>query len=265
MINPDDKLHGARIRAASRLAEQRFALELRDACASTNSTILELAPPAPGVLQLLACESQTAGRGRRGRNWLSWGGGSLTFSARWQFRSGNAAPAGLSLAAGVAVALALETLGARGIALKWPNDILLHGAKLGGILTELATDSSGAMSAVIGIGLNLRRSDACVPDVPIAALEDALRPVPDRSVLLGACAGQLAAMLETFASAGFAAYRQAWQARNAHVGCMVRVSGEMGAGREGLCVGVDDDGALLIETHGQAMRILSGDVTLRPA
>jgi BirA family biotin operon repressor/biotin-[acetyl-CoA-carboxylase] ligase len=159
----------------------------------------------------------------------------------------------------------METLGARGIALKWPNDILLHGAKLGGILTELATDSSGAMSAVIGIGLNLRRSDACVPDVPIAALEDALRPVPDRSVLLGACAGQLAAMLETFASAGFAAYRQAWQARNAHVGCMVRVSGEMGAGREGLCVGVDDDGALLIETHGQAMRILSGDVTLRPA
>lgn len=265
MINPDDKLDGARIRAASGLSEQRFVLELRDACPSTNSTILELALPARGVLQLLACESQTAGRGRRGRSWLSWGSGSLTFSARWQFRPGNAAPAGLSLAAGVAVAQALEGMGVRGVALKWPNDILLDGAKLGGILTELATDSAGAMSAVIGIGLNLRHNDTCLPDVSIAALDDVLQPPPDRSALLGACAAQLAAMLEAFASSGFAAYRQAWQARNAHVGRLVRVSGEMGAEREGLCVGVDDDGAMLIEAHGQPVRILSGDVTLRPA
>lgn len=192
MINPDDKLDGARIRAASGLSEQRFVLELRDACPSTNSTILELALPARGVLQLLACESQTAGRGRRGRSWLSWGTGSLTFSARWQFRPGNAAPAGLSLAAGVAVAQALEGMGVRGVALKWPNDILLDGAKLGGILTELATDSAGAMSAVIGIGLNLRHNDTCLPDVSIAALDDVLQPPPDRSALLGACAAQLA-------------------------------------------------------------------------
>jgi len=265
VINPDDKLDGARIRAASGLSEHSFALELRESCPSTNTTILELAPPSQGVLQMLACESQTAGRGRRGRNWLSWGPGSLTFSVRWQFRHGNAAPAGLSLAAGVAVAQALESLGAHGVALKWPNDTLLDGAKLGGILTELATDSSGTMSAVIGIGLNLRRSDTCVPDVPIAALDDAFRPVPDRSVLLGACAGQLATMLDTFVASGFAAYRDAWQARNAHAGRVVRVSGEAGAGHEGVCIGVDDDGALLIDAHGLTVRILSGDVTLRTA
>lgn len=265
MITPDDILDAARIRAAAALPEAKLALELRESCASTNSVLLDAPAAAPGVLQALACERQTAGRGRRGRSWLSWGAGSLTFSVRWQFARGDAAPAGLSLAAGVAVAQALEELGATGIALKWPNDILLDGAKLGGILTELGGGPSGAMSAVIGIGLNLRLAGAAQVDVPIAALEQGLAVLPDRSALLGRLLAQLAAMLEAFAQRGFVAFREDWQRRNAYAGCMVRVAADPGLTREGICLGVDADGALLIEDDGMPVRVLSGDVTLRPA
>ena len=242
-----------------------FQLELRESCESTNTALLDAPAAAAGVLQLLACEDQTAGRGRRGRSWMSWGPGSLTFSVRWQFCARGAAPAGLSLAAGVAVARSLEDFGAHGIALKWPNDILCDGAKLGGILTELATGAGGAMYAVIGIGLNLRRVPVAAVDAPVSSLDQALPTLPERSLLLGRLAADLAGMLQVFSDQGFSAFREDWARRNHHAGRLVRIDGEQGTPREGVCLGVDDDGALLLEEHGRRRRVLSGDVTLRSA
>ena len=238
---------------------------MRDVCDSTNSALLDAPAAAPGTLQVLACERQLAGRGRRGRDWLSWGNGSLTFSVRWQFPANAASPTGLSLAAGVAVARACDALGARNVMLKWPNDVLAGGNKLGGILTELATTACGATVAVIGIGLNLRRSDAATLDVPVAALEETMAILPGRSRLLGELAGQLARMLADFSLQGFVAFRDEWQARNAHAGLPVQVTGDLGWSRSGVCLGVDDDGALLLDSAHGRERVLSGDVSLRSA
>jgi BirA family biotin operon repressor/biotin-[acetyl-CoA-carboxylase] ligase len=265
VLPQDDSLQIEEVRAALSSSAVPVAVELRDTCDSTNSVLLDAPASEPGTMQVLACEQQSAGRGRRGRNWLSWGNGSLTFSVRWQFAAGAASPTGLSLAAGVAVARACDVLGARNVLLKWPNDILVAGNKLGGILTELSTTASGAAVAVIGIGVNLRRADATTLDLPVVALEETMAVLPRRSRLLGEFSGQLARMLEVFSREGFPAFRDEWQARNAHTGLPVEVTGELGSLRTGVCLGVDDDGALLIESALGRERVLSGDVSLRPA
>jgi BirA family biotin operon repressor/biotin-[acetyl-CoA-carboxylase] ligase len=261
----DDLLDIDAVRAAFACDGVTLEVDLRDVCESTNSALLDAPAAPPGTLQVLACERQLAGRGRRGRSWLSWGADSLTFSVRWQFEPGAASPTGLSLATGVAVARGCEALGAQGLALKWPNDILARGAKLGGILIELATGSGGATVAVIGIGLNLRRVDAAALDVPVSSFEQTMETVPTRSRLLGELAGQLARMLTVFSVSGFAAFRDEWQSRNAHAGLPVQVIGDLGSTRSGVCLGVDDDGALLLGSAGGRERVLSGDVSLRPA
>lgn len=265
MLHDDDSLDVRAVRAAFACDGVALEVELRDVCESTNSALLDAARAPPRTLQVLACERQLAGRGRRGRSWLSWGADSLTFSVRWQFEPGAASPTGLSLAAGVAVARACEALGAQGVALKWPNDILAHGNKLGGILIDLATSSCGATVAVIGIGLNLHRVDAAALDVPVSSLEETMETLPTRSRLLGELAGQLARMLTAFSAAGFAAFRDEWQSLNAHAGLPVQVIGDLDSTRGGVCLGVDDDGALLLGSAGGRERVLSGDVSLRPA
>lgn len=265
MSAQDDSLEIDAVRAAIACNGIPVEIELLDVCESTNSALLDAPAAAPGTLLVLACEHQLAGRGRRGRNWLSWGNGSLTFSVRWQFPVGAASPSGMSLAAGVAVARACEALGARGVMLKWPNDILAGGNKLGGILIELANTASGATVAVIGIGLNLRRADATALDVPVAALDDTMAVLPARSRLLGELAGQLGRMLSVFSREGFAAFRDEWQARNAHAGLPVLVTGDLGWSRSGVCLGADDDGALLLGHALGRERVLSGDVSLRSA
>lgn len=264
MTGQDDSFDIAEVRAAIASDGVPVEVELRDVCESTNSALLDAPAAGPGTLQLLACERQLAGRGRRGRSWLSWGSGSLTFSVRWQFPDGAASPAGLSLAAGVAVLRGCEALGAQSVMLKWPNDLLAAGIKLGGILTELSSDVGGATCAVIGIGINLRRGDAAALDVPAAALEQAMAVVPTRSRLLGELAGQLARMLGVFSRQGFGAFRDAWQSHNAYAGRLVQVSGDLGWTRTGVCLGVDDEGALLLETAAGRERVISGDVSLRP-
>lgn len=265
MSAQDDSLEISAVRSALVCDGIPVEIELLDVCESTNSALLDAPAAAPATLQVLACERQLAGRGRRGRNWLSWGEGSLTFSVRWQFPAGAASPSGLSLAAGVAVARACEAVGARGVMLKWPNDVLVNGNKLGGILIELATSASGATVAVIGIGLNLRRAESTALDLPVAALDESLAVLPARSRLLGELAGQLARMLSVFSGEGFAAFRDEWQARNAHAGLPVQVTGDLGWSRSGVCLGADDDGALLLASELGRERVLSGDVSLRSA
>ena len=113
----------------------RAAIDVRviEECGSTNTELVETPPDALGRMQVLVCERQTGGRGRRGRSWYPRGGESLTFSCRWTFEPGPHVPAGLSLVAGLAVARTLEGLGADGVQPKWPNDVLVHGRKLSGI------------------------------------------------------------------------------------------------------------------------------------
>jgi len=242
---------------------RRFDIEVLSRCDSTNSVLLSRAEAgAPSGTVVIAGE-QTAGRGRRGRAWFASPGDSLTFSLLWRFAPGTA-PAGLSLAVGVAVHRALQKAGAGERALKWPNDILQDGRKLGGILVELVPGAPHA--AVIGIGLNLRVPAGMPQDVRAAsaAICTAGRAV-DENDLLAVLLGELLTTLETFAAGGFAAIRPEWLTRQAFQDQRVSVSTDFGPASVGLCRGVDTDGALLLEVDGRVERILSGEVSLRPA
>lgn len=241
-----------------------FSLRVIDECASTNTELVEHTPADDGRIHVLVAERQTAGRGRRGRTWQAWPGASLTFSALWRFEPGSPVPAGLSLVAGLAVARALEKLGVAGVQLKWPNDVLVHGEKLAGILVELLPGRGRTPAAVIGIGLNL-----CLPPdthIPgqsgVTDLASHCSTPPAAETLLGLLLAELHDLFELYASAGFTALRGAWQQRNAFADLPVRISGE-GTELTGICAGVDEDGALLLRGPHGLSRILSGEVSLR--
>lgn len=244
-------------------AARRFDIDLLASCDSTNAVLLPRAEAgAPSGTVVIATE-QTAGRGRRGRSWFASPGDSLTFSLLWRFAPGTA-PAGLSLAVGVAVARALTIVDGKDTALKWPNDILQDGRKLGGILVELVPGAPHA--AVIGIGINLHLSAGMPDDVRAAsAALCAANETADENAVYAALLTELLAVLETFAAQGFAALRPEWLAHHAMQDAAVLLSSDFGAPRAGVCRGVDADGALLFEVDGRVERILSGEVSLRPA
>lgn len=251
----------ARLKAQLGPLAARFDADLLETCPSTSALLSERAlAGAPSGSVLWAIE-QTAGRGRRGRVWVARPGASLTFSLLWRFAPGVRL-SGLSLAVGLAVARALEGLGAQGIALKWPNDVWLDGRKLGGILIELQ-QSAGRSAAVIGIGLNLAAPLAGeVRDQPVAGLDESSAVPNDAVVVLAAVLGELAPVLDGFAVEGFAPWRAAWQARHALQDEAVRLIDDTGEA-EGICRGVDEEGALLLERNGTLVRVLGGDVSLR--
>ena len=255
-------------------ASGRFDVDALAECESTSSLLLERAGHGAPAGSVIVADRQSAGRGRRGRSWLSSPESSLTFSVLWRFDDGVERLAGLSLAVGVAVARALEACGAGGVALKWPNDILFADAgryaKLGGILVELQLERQGerrSMLAVIGIGLNLQLPpESEAPEVfgyPVASLAQALSPLPDRHDLLAQLLIELAAVLDRFAGGGFAALRDEWLARNAWQDKPVNLLRDGVIEKTGLCRGADIDGALLVETGDGVERCLSGDLSLR--
>lgn len=241
----------------------RFDVDALAEGSSSSDLLLERAARGAGSGTVLVVDRQTAGRGRRGRSWASSPAASLTFSLLWRFDGGVERLAGLSLAVGVAVANALAALGVRGAALKWPNDVLLAGRKLAGVLVELSSERRG-MVAVIGIGMNLLPppADAAL-DVPAAALADALPALPERHALLAELLLALAPALDRFAADGFPALRDEWQALHAWQDAPVRVLRDGRVELEGVCRGADADGALLVETARGIERCLSGDLSLR--
>lgn len=242
---------------------RRFDIDVLSRCDSTNAVLLARAEAgAPPGTAVIATE-QTAGRGRRGRSWFAKPGDSLTFSLLWRFAP-DTAPAGLSLAVGLAVARALSKVGAGDLALKWPNDILRDGRKLGGILVELVPGAPHA--AVIGVGINLRLPAGMPEDLRAAAAALYMADeTADENALYAALLTELLAVLEIFAAQGFAALRPEWMARHAMQNVAVSLASDFAAPRTGICRGVDADGALLLDIEGRVERILSGEVSLRPA
>ncbi len=261
-----EALEGAAVAAALGELAPYFSLVLLPECDSTNSRLLAEPPPDDGRIHVLATDLQTAGRGRRGRVWQSWPGAGLTFSALWRFAPGSPVPAGLSLVAGLAVARALEELGVEGVQLKWPNDVLIHGQKLAGILVELIPGRGRTPAAVVGIGINLRLPPDAGVEYPtgVTDLAHCLAVTPGPNRLLCLVLTQLHRLFDLYAAAGFTALRGAWQQRNAFADLPVRIVGEAEE-LAGVCAGVDEDGALLLRTPGGLRRVLSGEVSLRLA
>ncbi len=223
-------------------------------CGSTNAVLLD--EGKPGVL--LAAEEQTAGRGRRGKRWHSAPGSGVTFSV--SFRIAKPDP-GLSLVAGVACARALRALGLARVALKWPNDLVVGAAKLGGILVE----ARGKL-AVIGIGINCRRDAALEARLrrPLASLDQFITVERDR--VIERVAASLLDALATFEGRGLEPLRLEWERMHAHAGERVRVRLADGRVLTGLARGLDREGCLQLETRAGLRAVRSGQVlSARPA
>lgn len=251
---------------AGRLAKSapEIHLEFLDECPSTNTVLAERAAHGASHGLVLACEQQSAGRGRRGNRWVSAVGGSLAFSILWRFPGGGGALAGLSLAVAVGAAQALEQLGVKGIRVKWPNDLFCGDGKLGGILIEVSGDFLGPSTAVIGLGINVRLDSNARERIGQPASDLArFGAAPSRSILLASLLERLAAVLAQFSREGFAPFREEWQRRHAWQGRRVALSLAERRVAEGKIVGVADDGALMLASSRGIERFHSGELSLR--
>jgi BirA family biotin operon repressor/biotin-[acetyl-CoA-carboxylase] ligase len=240
-------------------------LELLDECPSTNSALAERARAGAAHGTVLVCEHQSAGRGRRGNAWVSAVGSSVTFSVLWRFSAGAGALAGLSLAVAVGAAEALEELGARGVTVKWPNDLLCEGRKLGGILIETTGEAAGPTAAIVGVGVNVRLGSAARARIgaPVADLAAAGVAEPSRTASLCGLLAAIAPALELFSREGFAPFRAAWLKRHAWQGRRVVLLHADRPLAEGEVVGVAEDGALELSSAGGVRRFHSGELSLR--
>lgn len=240
-------------------------LELLDECTSTNTALAARAKAGVAHGTVLVCEHQSAGRGRRGNTWLSALGGGITFSILWRFSRGAAELTCLSLAVAVGAAKALEALGARDIAVKWPNDLFSCGSKLGGILVETAGEAAGPTAAIVGVGINLRLSRAVRERIARPATDIATSggSMPSRTVALAGLISSVASSLELFSREGFAPFRQAWLKRHAWQGRRVVLSQADIRVAEGEVIGIAEDGALELASEQGIRRFHNGELSLR--
>jgi len=245
----------------------QFDIGVLPQAASSNTLLLQRAGPVAaneGAASgsVLAVELQTAGRGRMGRAWRSGLGSTLTFSLLWRFDCGLNALSGLSLAVGVAIARALNGLGAQDVRLKWPNDILTAQGKLGGVLIEAQGDMLGPSAVVIGIGLNCSLPDHLAEriDQPAGALDEVCRDMPTRNRLLAAVLQELAGTLRQFAQDGFAVFGDEWERYHIHQNQPIQLRMADGSVVNGIARGVSRSGELRLETVQGVRQFNSGEV-----
>lgn len=240
-------------------------LQMHDELASTNAHLMSHADGRSASGTVCLAERQLAGRGRRGRSWVSPYGRNIYLSVLWRYQADIASLSLLSLVAGLAVVRALTSFGIQGLGLKWPNDVMWQGRKLAGILLDVAGESAGPCHAVIGIGINV--------DMPEHEGEEIDQPWVDIRRILGSkpCSRNavVAAVLDTLLPAiahyptmDVRSFMQDWRAVDVCSGREV-VLQATGEEIRGIAQGIDTDGALLLDTGSGVRRFHSGDVSLR--
>jgi BirA family biotin operon repressor/biotin-[acetyl-CoA-carboxylase] ligase len=224
---------------------------------STQTALARLAAAGAPEGTVVTARHQTEGRGRRGRRWWDTPGDGLLLSVLLRPSVPVAHVPQLSLAAGLAVVDALEAAAGVAARIRWPNDVLIGGRKICGILAEAASPDDGrAGHVILGIGINVNQ-----PTFPaeLQARATSLRVVTgarwDTAPLMTALLDALDRRYGQWRSAGFAGLRGEWRRRSCTLGGRVRTP----AGGEGVAVDVDDEGALLVDAgEGVLTRVVSG-------
>lgn len=250
-----------RSRLSGEAASLLSQLQCFNEIGSTNRHLLEVVAEHGSVC---LAERQTEGRGRRGRAWFSPFARNIYLSVRWHVEQGVASLEGLSLAVGVVLVEALAEIGVADLSLKWPNDLLLQGKKLGGILIEVGGDLTGECALVVGIGLNVNMPDSVDVETitqPWIDLRGAAFEV-DRNVLCATLLNHLLPLLNTFPGTGFGPYVTRWMACGAYLGKDVSLSSPTRT-VSGKLLGVDDRGALLLESESGVASFNGGEISLR--
>jgi BirA family biotin operon repressor/biotin-[acetyl-CoA-carboxylase] ligase len=248
----------------ARAAIELHCLEVHQTVDSTNELAMRNALHGSVSGSVFLAEAQSAGKGRRGRVWISPYGRNIYLSAVYGFSGGVTAVEGLSLAVGVAVVRSLEAMGIRDLGLKWPNDIFWSARKLGGVLLEISGDPAGACDVIVGIGINVQMSarEAAMVDQKCVNLSEITGRVLDRSEVAAHILNGLLPLLGSYADCGFSHYRDAWQTLDCFDGeSVVLVAGETRIG--GVARGVNEAGALRIETMEGTQFFSGGEISLR--
>ena len=211
-------------------------------------------------------EHQTAGRGRRGRHWVSPAASNLYLSLRWSYRQPLPDLDGLSLALGITAAEALADCGIPEVAVKWPNDLPWHDHKLGGILVELIRRHPGVVDVIAGLGINTRLSatNAATIDQHWTDLDRITAGhAPGRNRLAATLLDGLLLTLRQFGERGFEPWRERYPRHDSlrgRAGTLHRLDGSR---RHGIARGIDARGALLVETADGIRVHQAGDVSVR--
>jgi len=249
-------------------------LEIFRSIESTNKYAREKAEREPCSGSVILAEQQSAGRGRRGKTWVSPFAANIYLSIVWGFEQGAQALEGLSLAVGVAVKRVLNAHGVDGVQLKWPNDIYIDGQKLGGILLEMIGDPAGQCSVIVGVGINLAMPadqgsniDQEWTDIRTqmqaqqSEMEENARP--SKNHITSSLISEIIILLSDFQAQGFSSYRDEWQAADAFYGMQAAIHTPKQS-IAGIVRGVDPNGALRLELdNGEIETFIGGELSLR--
>lgn len=229
---------------------------------STNAFMLKHAAELQSG-DICISEYQSAGRGRRGRTWVSPYGSHLYCSLFWRLSQGMNQAMGLSLVIACSLAKVLESMGVEGVGLKWPNDVYLNEKKLAGVLIEMSGQADSECNLVIGIGINLAmpQNGAELIDQPWSDLRS-IGDLPDKTELSLMLQRQIFEDLSLFESEGLKAFSERWKSNDLFMGKNVRL--HLGENiKEGICCGIDNQGAVLIEHDGEIHSYIGGEISLR--
>ena len=264
LVAVPDRLRALELRPLLNTHDFGQVLHCFESIASTSDHAKELAEDGAGHGEVVVAEGQTGGRGRRGRSWVTAPGRNVAFSVVLR-------PSGLptvrapelTLVASLAVCDALRRAGVDA-GIKWPNDILVKGRKIAGILTELAAEPDQIQWVVVGVGVNVNAQAEDFPaelrELATSVLLERGQPAP-RALFLAACLTLLEEWYDRHAEEGFEPIRAAWKERTVTLGreVMVQLDGRELVGR---AEDLDHSGALLVRTAVGIERITSGDVAL---
>lgn len=254
--------HTAICSAMGKTAAQLSSLEIFNSIDSTNLYLLNNKNGKSGSVCI--AEQQTAGRGRRGRVWVSPFGCNLYLSLRWHFSKDLASLSGLSLMAGIAVVMALENSGVYGIKLKWPNDLVCRDHKLGGILIESIRNNKDLCELIIGIGVNLQFPADEKPSLqqPWTDIFSITQQPPKRNEIAGLILKELFLTLPQFESQGLSAFQKSWeQLDNLQERNVTVILEEKKI--HGIAKGIDEQGNLMVQTENKLHHFHSGEVSVR--
>ena len=230
---------------------------------STNTRARQLADEGAAEGEIVIAEQQSRGRGRLGRNWISPPFVNLYLSVVLRPYLPPAHAPQITLMAAVALADTVAQFVSEPPAIKWPNDILLKGKKLAGILTESSVSPERINYVILGVGVNINFSHALMPEAireRATSLMDCAGEPLSREAFLGRLIQDLDRCYGILGEAGFSRIAERWESYFSLRGKRVRV--ETGdEGLAGVAKGIDNDGALIVEgERGQSHRVLAGDV-----
>ncbi|PKH17922.1 MULTISPECIES: bifunctional biotin--[acetyl-CoA-carboxylase] ligase/biotin operon repressor BirA [Pseudomonas] len=239
-----------------------WPVHIYDSIDSTNAEALRMVDVARAVPFLVLAEQQMAGRGRRGRKWVSPYAQNIYYSLVLRIEDGLRQLEGLSLVVGLAVIQALRESGVQDVVLKWPNDVLVGRKKIAGILLELVGDPADICHVVLGIGINVNMQRAAEVDQQWTSVQLEAGSAADRNALVARVSLQLQHYLDRHRASGFAALQEEWERNHAWQGRAVSLIA--GVNRvDGVVLGVDRQGALRLDVDGVEKTYSGGELSLR--